>query len=442
MYFRHVPTADLILMFYTSTCCFLGCKIKALRAKTNTYIKTPVRGAEPVFVVTGRQEDVAQAKHEILSAADHFSQIRASRRNGSAGSQASNSSGTASPTSTPGHVTLQVRVPYKVVGLVVGPKGATIKRIQQTTSTYIVTPGRDKEPVFEVTGLPDSVDKAKEEIEKHIASRTGTDNNSDLQIDDFNINGIDSGFHDQSGDSTCNNYSSNNYGNNIVNQNDNLPPLSSLNNPHNNPSKHHIGSNHLNQSAPRGLNPANMKISEFSIPPQYAHNYGAGFSRAPDYEVDEGIGTSGGSIFDPSAIWGDASYGVQRSNSISVTSSRILPPGEDAPHPRTRRTNSDPLAAAFQRIDAAFSSSSPTSSQGSMSPVTGRRNVSPPRNNPNAPRGCLLCGAFNVNAALVPCGHNSFCMGCANEICRREAERRLCPICHEIPSQAILIRNC
>jgi len=54
----------------------LGCKIKALRAKTNTYIKTPVRGEEPVFVVTGRKEDVSAAKREILSAADHFSQIR------------------------------------------------------------------------------------------------------------------------------------------------------------------------------------------------------------------------------------------------------------------------------------------------------------------------------------------------------------------------------
>ena len=47
---------------------------------------------------------------------------------------------------------IQVRVPYKVVGLVVGPKGATIKRIQQNTHTYIVTPSREKDPVFEVTG--------------------------------------------------------------------------------------------------------------------------------------------------------------------------------------------------------------------------------------------------------------------------------------------------
>lgn len=58
----------------------LGCKIKALRAKTNTYIKTPVRGEEPVFVVTGRHEDVVEAKREIECAAEHFTQIRASRR--------------------------------------------------------------------------------------------------------------------------------------------------------------------------------------------------------------------------------------------------------------------------------------------------------------------------------------------------------------------------
>jgi len=55
---------------------FLGCKIKALRAKTNTYIKTPVRGEDPVFVVTGRKEDVAMARREVQSAAEHFTQIR------------------------------------------------------------------------------------------------------------------------------------------------------------------------------------------------------------------------------------------------------------------------------------------------------------------------------------------------------------------------------
>lgn len=147
-----------------------GCKIKALRAKTNTYIKTPVRGEEPVFVVTGRKEDVNLAKREILSAAEHFSQIRASRKNNINSTLAFGQL----VANTPGQTTISVRVPYRVVGLVVGPKGATIKRIQQQTHTYIVTPSRDKEPVFEVTGLPENVDAARKEIEAHIALRTGS----------------------------------------------------------------------------------------------------------------------------------------------------------------------------------------------------------------------------------------------------------------------------
>uniref|UniRef100_G3UI59 Mex-3 RNA binding family member B n=1 Tax=Loxodonta africana TaxID=9785 RepID=G3UI59_LOXAF len=165
-----------------------GCKIKALRAKTNTYIKTPVRGEEPVFVVTGRKEDVAMARREIISAAEHFSMIRASRNKNTALNGA-----VPGPPNLPGQTTIQVRVPYRVVGLVVGPKGATIKRIQQQTHTYIVTPSRDKEPVFEVTGMPENVDRAREEIEAHIALRTGgiielTDEN------DFHANGTDVGF--------------------------------------------------------------------------------------------------------------------------------------------------------------------------------------------------------------------------------------------------------
>lgn len=218
-----------------------GCKIKALRAKTNTYIKTPVRGEEPVFVVTGRKEDVAKAKKEILSAAEHFSLIRASRKpsltNGSAGSGSvngvnsmagspllsaasganncmgdifsSSSSGDDSPsllTKNPigltsaaaaaaaaGHnqITVQVRVPYRVVGLVVGPKGATIKNIQQQTHTYIVTPSRDKEPIFEVTGAVENVEIARQQIEAHIAMRTGGNSDSTDNLTNY-LNSINS----------------------------------------------------------------------------------------------------------------------------------------------------------------------------------------------------------------------------------------------------------
>ena len=79
-----------------------GSKIKALRAKTNTYIKTPVRGEEPVFVVTGRREDVAAAKREILSASEHFSQIRASRLSATGG--AASPAGAAAASSLGGRV--------------------------------------------------------------------------------------------------------------------------------------------------------------------------------------------------------------------------------------------------------------------------------------------------------------------------------------------------
>jgi len=54
-----------------------------------------------------------------------------------------------------------VRVPVRAVGLVVGPKGSTVKRIQQLTQTYIVTPSRGTQPVFEVVGAPDNVDRAR-----------------------------------------------------------------------------------------------------------------------------------------------------------------------------------------------------------------------------------------------------------------------------------------
>lgn len=70
-------------------------------------------------MVTGRKEDVSAAKREILSAAEHFSQIRAQRKNNLNGSLG----GPVPNANVPGQTTIQVRVPYRVVGLVVGPKG-------------------------------------------------------------------------------------------------------------------------------------------------------------------------------------------------------------------------------------------------------------------------------------------------------------------------------
>lgn len=60
-----------------------------------------------------------------------------------------------------------------------------------------MTPSRDKEPVFEVTGMPANVDRAKDEIEAHIAMRTGSCGGIEapgVDNNDFQFNGTDVSF--------------------------------------------------------------------------------------------------------------------------------------------------------------------------------------------------------------------------------------------------------
>ncbi|XP_059609662.1 RNA-binding protein MEX3B [Phlebotomus argentipes] len=317
-----------------------GCKIKALRAKTNTYIKTPVRGEEPVFVVTGRKEDVAKAKREILSAAEHFSLIRASRKPSLA------KGAPLGPAVTiPGHVTIQVRVPYRVVGLVVGPKGATIKHIQQQTHTYIVTPSRDKEPVFEVTGLPDSVQAARHQIEAHIALRTGqTASLGQLLGDDELLaslykNGLGSLF---------------GYLENQATQ--------------------------TSTSTSSAASTVSSKSGHMSRPELI--NIWKNLSSGDSLDFDEGLG-------DSPSIW-------------SMQPSSLL------------ESRSSPSASA-----------SPTDSLLSGAPLAQQK------------RECLMCGDKEVTGALVPCGHNMFCLECANRI--SAPGDALCPVCSQTVSQAIRI---
>jgi len=128
----------------------LGCKIKVLQELTDTYIKTPVRGEE--FIITGKAEGVAAAKQMVQVDADRITQVRR-------GVMLS-----FSPLIAKHHI--KVKIPYELVGLVVGPKGATVKKIQQATNTTIVSPSRDqKDPLFYVYGqTSDSVEAAKKEI--------------------------------------------------------------------------------------------------------------------------------------------------------------------------------------------------------------------------------------------------------------------------------------
>lgn len=336
-----------ILLFFVS-----GCKIKALRAKTNTYIKTPVRGEEPVFVVTGRKEDVAKAKREILSAAEHFSQIRASRKN-NLGSGSPSPPGP--PANVPGHVTIQVRVPYRVVGLVVGPKGATIKRIQHQTHTYIVTPSRDKEPVFDVTGLPESVEAARREIEAHIAVRTGSGTVPETMFTDSFLNT------DASSNVLASLYKTG-LGS-LFSYMDNLQ------------TENAIGFSTLSGSS--GCSSACSSSSASGSAITGLCDLGSIWSTSLDR--DEGIGES------PSFETATASSSIW-----SFPSARLSPPH----------------------------STSPTES------LSGKRE-------------CMMCGEREVTAALVPCGHNLFCMDCGDGLC--QGSDPTCPACHMPVHQAIRI---
>lgn len=394
-----------------------GCKIKALRAKTNTYIKTPVRGEEPVFVVTGRKEDVAMAKREILSAAEHFSMIRASRNK--SGPPACSAQSTPN---LPGQTTVQVRVPYRVVGLVVGPKGATIKRIQQQTHTYIVTPSRDKEPVFEVTGMPENVDRAREEIEMHIAMRTG--NYIELNDEnDFHYNGTDVSF-----EANC-----------LTTTWLTTTPTASARNKmvsnYRNDSSSSLGSGSTDSFF--GSN----RLADFSPTSPYgANNFWFG-EAMPAVGSDE---LADASAFDPipsppETLWATFEQGGQLYASEVATKSQrrgsvspTFPEGLEYPLGRSVRSDlSSTNEAGLPIYIPAFSNSTNSSSS------SGSTSSSPPET--RRKHDCVICFDNEVIAALVPCGHNFFCMECANKICQKEMP--LCPVCQAPVNQAIQIHS-
>ncbi|XP_062968866.1 RNA-binding protein MEX3D [Cynocephalus volans] len=463
-----------------------GCKIKALRAKTNTYIKTPVRGEEPVFIVTGRKEDVEMAKREILSAAEHFSLIRATR------SKAGGLPGAAQgPPNLPGQTTIQVRVPYRVVGLVVGPKGATIKRIQQRTHTYIVTPGRDKEPVFAVTGMPENVDRAREEIEAHITLRTGafTDAGPDS---DFHANGTDVCL-DLLGAAASLWAKAPNPGRRPPTATASLRGDSALGAP-SAPETFYAGS--------RGGPP----VPDTGPPSPYGGSGNGGFTFGGDgpaaptgtgapEDCDFGFDFLALDLTVPAAttIWApfERAAPLPAFSSCSAVNGAPVPPaagarrssGAGTPRhsptlpepgglglelPLARRGAPEPVGALPWRppqgSQLSFSSSasfstatslpSSTSSASSCAPLDSSASESSrkPSTAPSAPaapvppavdpapalaRECVVCADGEAMAALVPCGHNLFCMDCAVRICgKREPE---CPACRTPATQAIHI---
>ncbi|XP_068107450.1 RNA-binding E3 ubiquitin-protein ligase MEX3C isoform X2 [Hyperolius riggenbachi] len=361
------------------------------------------------------------AKREILSAAEHFSMIRASRnKNGPSAASLQ-----CTP-NLPGQISVQVRVPYRVVGLVVGPKGATIKRIQQQTHTYIVTPSRDKEPVFEVTGMPENVDRAREEIEMHIAMRTG--NYIELnEENDFHYNGTDVSFEGTYLTSAW------------LNANPTAAARNKMASNYRNDSSSSLGSGSTDSFL--GSN----RLADFSpTSPFGASNFWFG-ETVPNVGSEEIADTS---AFDPvqspaETIWAPLDQGnpVQNySNEVAVKSQRrgsMSPTYVDGlEYPVSRSIRSDLSSTSEVGLPIyipAFSSG--TNSYSSSS--GGSTSSSPPET--RRKHDCVICFDNEVIAALVPCGHNFFCMECANKICQKEMP--LCPVCQTPVNQAIQIHS-
>jgi RNA-binding protein MEX3 len=393
-------------------------------------------------VVTGRKEDVASAKREILSAAEHFSQIRAQRKNnltGTAGGPGPNAH-------IPGQTTIQVRVPYRVVGLVVGPKGATIKRIQQQTNTYIITPSRDKEPIFEVTGLPDSVETAKKEIEAHIAMRTGgVIDNTPPDTSSSDTTSADPFARSSSPDSDSHLFNPRNTSFSSLYRSSS-DAFSSF------------GSGSGTGSREKDIFSFGLTTgSKFSdLYSSFASTFTSG-SAAPFtglYESDEGIGDSptfsadsiatltngtsssnnnnhttssstgsssawpdftGSKPFSTSLLLerkgsciGSEGHSAASSSSSATTSTSPAEVADDS-HLSARRLSSDALTTAFVNPALGFAtgstSSSPTESLTSLGslnggPTNGRKN--------GLKRDCIVCFEGEIQAALIPCGHNLF----------------------------------
>lgn len=407
-------------------------------------------------------------------------------------------------------------MPYRVVGLVVGPKGATIKRIQQQTHTYIVTPSREKDPVFEVTGMPENVDRAREEIETHITLRTGTF--VDLQGDnDFHSNGTDvslEGLGSLSGGLGASLWSR-------ASSHHSVPPPPPPSSPPSIPMSLHHSSNRKmsasvtyhthnggmssmgrdgeNFNSTRKANEGGSPTSPFSTGSSSA---GGGFTFGGDSTPGLPSSEDLGFEFSASNIWAPFVNGGTgnktssssqqqqplRRNSSGLSGGAITPrlsptlPQDTGvgplDHPLARRAQSDPLSTlswlqssgtgggSFSGASSSSSGGSstgysscsasslpggsPTDSEGGSSGVvltsgmlsrlkgsSGPGVTSLVGISPGINRDCFVCFESEVTAALVPCGHNLFCMECAGQICQ-SAEPE-CPVCHTPTTQCIRI---
>ncbi|RVE68108.1 hypothetical protein OJAV_G00088540 [Oryzias javanicus] len=453
-----------------------GCKIKALRAKTNTYIKTPVRGEQPVFVVTGRKEDVAMAKREILSAAEHFSLIRASRNK-----TGPLSSVTALGTPTlPGQTTIQVRVPYRVVGLVVGPKDSYYK----WTRVLREPRWRGWRRRLERT-LPSTETGQSRPFQERVDNSDFQFNGTDVS---FECSSLSSGGKDgwlRAGPSSPSGRSLLPVSMNGTQRvNSNISSGVRMSSTYRNDSSSSLGSGSSSADSFYSCGNGN-RLADFS--PTFSFNANANNNNNNNSNSstsfwfgesllgmgsEELVSLGGGgssSGFDPLTIstahtlhsavqphiWSPfvdnqslQAFDTLQSQTSQPGTPRLSPTfsgSEALEHPQAQRVHQRPFGSAgtldAQRLpssSSAFSSSSESTTSSSSPPESSfcRPGLG------SAGRGqeiCIQCMDNHVIAALVPCGHNLFCLDCATQIC--QGPEAACPVCLSPATQAIELRN-
>lgn len=241
------------------------------------------------------------------------------------------------------------------VGLVVGPKGTTIKNIQQQTQTYIVTPSRDKEPVFEVTGLPDNVQSARRQIEAHIVLRTGHSagsNGAGEMSNDISLSGSQdflsspllSSLYKNGLSSLLEHFE-------LKDQEDHFGQATQM-------------TSSTGSSTCSSNSSTSSKSTSMMIRPELIDLWKT-MGNENSIDCDEGISDS------PINIW-------SLPNSASLIGSRSSPTASASP------TDSLLNTAATQ---------------------------------PKTKRDCYYCGEKESNSILVPCGHQIFCYDCSERIC-------------------------
>ena len=316
--------------------------------------------------------------------------------------------------------------------------------------------------MFEVTGLSENVESARNAILNHISLRTG----GLLDATDDNV------FHN--GDSLQTSFSDFNPGS--IYSTGSQSSYSSFRDASS------LSSQQRSYSTDSYTYSGSSKITDYNpINSPFSPN-GFFFNDLPSpTERDAGNETNtNGSSFEaaptpPSpSIWASEKAGINRvvgeqapftrASTLNGTSISVGSTRSTSPHSAARRLRSDPLSSSFTALQAftPFSStaaavntspdtitSSAITANGKVSPTSqaivgsaiGTRSTSGETNNNHLAKvdkkkDCIICYESDVVAALVPCGHNLFCMECANRI---KDENSSCPVCQKEVNQVLRI---